>query len=236
MAKKKTKTDSTPKDKPFRTAQFALLKTVVIADEKVAPVFAAPAEPVFKPVEDEDLLFRQAMAGARPLGAAGASVKSVSVTKNKVHGTGTDLLSSAEQSIASDFMDEVSRLKLQVTFTEEQPDEDELKSLSGNRLRQIKRGIVSVGAQLDLHGLTKDEALFELPRFLRSAQMRNESAVLVITGKGNHSLAEPVLQQAVAGWLRDAGRIMATEFAPAPPEMGGNGAFVVFLKKIKVPR
>lgn len=236
MAKKKFKTDSIPKDKPFRTAQFALLKTVVIPEEKGTPALAVAIRPVSEPVEDENLLFQQAMAGARPLAVNDASFKSTPVVSNKIKGNGTDLRSSAEPEISSDFMDEIGRLKLEVTFTEEQPDEDELKPLSGNRLRQIKRGIISVGAQLDLHGLTKDEALFELPRFLRSAQIRNESAVLVITGKGNNSLAEPVLQQAVARWLRDAGLMMATEFAPAPPEMGGSGAFVVFLKKNKAPR
>jgi len=128
------------------------------------------------------------------------------------------------------FLQEIGRLKLEVKFTESLPDEDELKPLSGNRLRQMKRGIISVDYQLDLHGLTRDEALAELPRFLRTARMKGQTAVLVITGKGNHSTSEPVLQQAVAGWLRDAGRELVLEFAPAPREMGGSGAFVVFLR------
>jgi DNA-nicking Smr family endonuclease len=60
--------------------------------------------------------------------------------------------------------------------------------------------------------------------------MKGQKAVLVITGKGNNSPGEPVLQQAVVSWLRDAGRELALEFAPAPREMGGSGAFVVFLR------
>ncbi|HSC70120.1 MAG TPA: Smr/MutS family protein, partial [Candidatus Methylomirabilis sp.] len=54
---------------------------------------------------------------------------------------------------------------------------------------------------------------------------------LVITGKGLNSPAEPVLQGAVAGWLRDKGKGMVAEFAPAPRQMGGSGAYVVFLKE-----
>lgn len=128
------------------------------------------------------------------------------------------------------FLQEIGRLKLEVKFTEAPPDEDELKPLSGNRLKHLKRGIISVDYQLDLHGLTRDEALGELPRFLRTARIKGQTAVLVITGKGNKSTGEPVLQQAVAAWLRDAGRELVVEFAPAPREMGGSGAFVVFLR------
>jgi DNA-nicking Smr family endonuclease len=58
---------------------------------------------------------------------------------------------------------------------------------------------------------------------------------LVITGKGLNSPGEPVLQQVVAGWLRDAGRELVVEFSPAPREMGGNGAFVVFLRPMPKP-
>jgi DNA-nicking Smr family endonuclease len=128
------------------------------------------------------------------------------------------------------FLQEIGRLKLEVKFTETLPDEDELKALSGNRLKQLKRGVVSVDYQLDLHGQTRDEALAELPRFLRNARLKGQTAVLIITGKGNNSAGEPVLQQAVAAWLRDAGREIVVEFAPAPREMGGSGAFVVFLR------
>jgi DNA-nicking Smr family endonuclease len=87
---------------------------------------------------------------------------------------------------------------------------------------------------LDLHGLRREEALAALPRFLRSALQKGQKAVLVITGKGNHSAEEPVLQQAVASWLREAGRELVVEFAPAPREMGGSGAFVVFLREPQV--
>ena len=56
--------------------------------------------------------------------------------------------------------------------------------------------------------------------------------MLVITGKGSHSAEGPVLQQVVAGWLRDQGRDLITEYAPAPQEMGGSGAFVIFLRPL----
>ena len=73
-----------------------------------------------------------------------------------------------------------------------------------------------------------------LDRFVKGAYNRGQKGVLVITGKGNNSPVEPVLKAAVAGWLRDAGKGMVSEFVQAPNEMGGGGAYVVFLKENKV--
>jgi DNA-nicking Smr family endonuclease len=60
------------------------------------------------------------------------------------------------------------------------------------------------------------EALMALPLFLRNARVHGEKALLVITGNGNNSPAEPVLQQAVAAWLREAGKNMVVKFDSAP--------------------
>lgn len=119
---------------------------------------------------------------------------------------------------------------MDVTFRDELPDVEPLRPLAANRMRQLKTGAVRIDLELDLHGLTRDEALTSLASFVTGAYNRGQKAILVITGKGNNSPAEPVLQGAVSSWLRDAGRKMVAEFAPAPRLMGGSGAFVVFLK------
>lgn len=135
----------------------------------------------------------------------------------------------AEQRV---FLDAVRRLKLDVTFVDKLPEESAgaQRGQAANRLRQLKKGTLRVDLELDLHGLTKDEALESLARFVAGAYNRGQQAVLVITGKGNNSPGEPVLQGAVVSWLRDKGRGMVAEFAPAPRVMGGSGALVVFLK------
>jgi DNA-nicking Smr family endonuclease len=176
------------------------------------------------------------MAGARRLHDA-TQIDGVRTTSGKTATESRPKTTKAAQSpeeiaAAALFIQEIGRLKLEVKFTEQLPDEDELKPMSGNRLKQLKRGVITVDHQLDLHGLTRDEALKELPRFLQSARQRGQIAALVITGKGNNSPAEPILQQAVAAWFRDAGRELVMEFAPAPREMGGSGAFVVFLRPL----
>ncbi|MGA7828553.1 MAG: Smr/MutS family protein [Geobacteraceae bacterium] len=122
---------------------------------------------------------------------------------------------------------------MDVTFRDEFPDLEPSRPLATNRMRQVKNGSIRIDLELDLHGLTRDEALTSLKHFVTGAYNRGQKAILVITGKGNNSPAEPVLQGAVASWLREAGKNMVAEFAPAPRKMGGSGAFVVFLKEIK---
>ncbi len=130
------------------------------------------------------------------------------------------------------FLQEVEKLQLDVRFEDSLPSEEELRPLAGNRLRQLKRGIIQLDRQLDLHGLTREEAIQSLAPFLAAARNAGEKAVLIITGKGVHSAEGPVLQQVVAGWLRDQGRDLVSEYAPAPREMGGSGAFVTFLRPL----
>jgi DNA-nicking Smr family endonuclease len=109
-------------------------------------------------------------------------------------------------------------------------EEERHPSAAASRLRRLKRGEVRIDYELDLHGLTRDEALDNLERFITGAHRRKQEAVLVITGKGYHSAGEPVLQGAVAGWLRDRAKGKVVEFFPAPRQLGGDGAMVVFLR------
>jgi DNA-nicking Smr family endonuclease len=233
MSKNK-RTNNPPKPPQFSTTPFSNLKKVVITP---APPSAEPRAPFAVPVPHEDdgaALFLKAMEDVKMLNGSRQNAE-----KDVVSSFGRHTASAKTKGVppvpqdnaaAELFFQEIGRLKLEVKFTETIPDEDELKPLSGNRLKQLKRGIISVDYQLDLHGLTREEALSELPRFLRTARLKKQTAVLVITGKGYNSTSEPVLQQAVASWLRDTGRELVVEFAPAPREMGGSGAYVVFLR------
>jgi DNA-nicking Smr family endonuclease len=124
--------------------------------------------------------------------------------------------------------------KIGTAFHETLPEQDleEAKRRSPtSRMRQLKRGAVRISQELDLHGFLKDEALARLEQFIAASRSRGQQAVLVITGKGINSPEGPVLQGAVAEWLRNKGKWLIAEFSSAPRELGGSGAFVVFLKK-----
>lgn len=229
MTKKKLRNQNPPKTKEFHVTPFGSLKGVAVADvgpdEQIQAVVPKEVEPA-----DNGLgLFLQAVADVRPFhSSAKKPVRAGVHPLQKTTKKSVDEFQVVEEGV---FLEEIDRLKLDTKFTDSVPDEGELQPLAGNRLRQVKRGVVSVNQQIDLHGLTREEALDALPRFLLSAQKNGQKAVLVITGKGNHSPEEPVLHQAVASWLRDTGRGIILEFAPAPREMGGSGAYVVFLRQ-----
>jgi len=231
MAKKK-KSHTPPKPETFRSTPFSGLKGVSVP---AAPVSALPVRSAAPPsavVVDDGELFLQAMDNVKRLEGA-QPVKSTStqaVAPTAVRKPAEQRLAATERVDTETFTQAIGQLKLDVTFTDQIPEDEELKPMGANRIRQLKRGIISVERQLDLHGLTREEALGALPRFLQSAIAHGEKAVLVITGKGMNSPDEPVLQQSVAGWLRDAGKKLVVEYAPAPREMGGSGAFVVFLR------
>ena len=231
MAKKKS-IDKTTKQDVFSINPFKELKRVVVVTPAPAAVKAAPVVDKSPKEPDETELFLQAMSDVSKIGSrqTGPGLK-IKATKGAtqslpISGKQTEL-AKTEQDF---FTNAIGQMKLDVKFADHFPEEDELKAIGGNRLRQLRKGIITVERQLDLHGLTRDEALESLARFLQSASYHAVKAVLVITGKGNNSPGEPVIQQAVAAWLRDAGRKLVVEFAPAPREMGGSGAFIVFLK------
>jgi len=231
MAKKKNQQNA-PKPATFRTTPFSTLKGVIIASPSKTPEPPRPAAPPKPPAEDDNELFQQAMNNVKRLdGSISPAKKTTKQPQQSAAEHITAESTSEKDRIDSEiFTQAIGQLKLDVTFRDHAPEDEEIKPLGANRLRQLKRGVISVDRQLDLHGLTREEALEALPRFLQSASVHGEKAVLVITGKGNNSPAEPVLQQAVVAWLRDAGKKLVVEFAPAPREMGGSGAFVIFLR------
>jgi DNA-nicking Smr family endonuclease len=96
-------------------------------------------------------------------------------------------------------------------------------------VRKLRRGVWSIQAQLDLHGLRRDEAREQLGAFLREADRQGLRCVRVIHGKGNGSPGrEPVLKSKVKGWLVQKSEVIA--FAQARAADGGHGALLVLLR------
>lgn len=240
MTKKKSK-PSQPAKPVFTTAPFAALRGLTVAHTpKTRPDTTPQAALPPSPETESDLLFRQAMAGVRPINQEQATPKKAARSDQPARSAKTghkpaSALPRDEVIGRKTFLQALDRLKLDVRFEDHLPEDDELRPLTGNRLRQVKRGIIRLDRQLDLHGLTREEALEALPPFLTAARQAGEKGVLVITGQGRHSAQGPVLHQAVTSWLRDQGRELVLEFAPAPRELGGAGALVIFVRPLDKP-
>jgi len=99
--------------------------------------------------------------------------------------------------------------------------------------RRLKKGEIQPTAEVDLHRLRKDEAINRLDSFLRQSAKAGHEVLLVITGRGLHSVDLGVLRELVPVLLRRRWPDLVRECLPAPRPLGGEGAFVVLLRKVK---
>ena len=212
-----------PKEKSFHVTPFKELKGVKVEAQQPPPRQASPERTPPPAEPEDDDLFLRAMSGIRQMGVPQPTAKTT-----PQRAPAPRRIDEEERRV---FLDALEKLHLDVTFADSLPDDVEpLRPLPVNRMRQLRRGAIRIDYELDLHGLSREEALDGLDAFIRGAYRRGQKGVLVITGKGNNSPGEPVLLGAVAGWLRNQGKGMVAEFSPAPRQMGGGGALVVFLK------
>jgi DNA-nicking Smr family endonuclease len=107
--------------------------------------------------------------------------------------------------------------------------------LSPDVVTRLRRGQWSIQAQIDLHGLRRDEARDQLAAFVRDALQRGQRCVRVIHGKGLGSPGRvPVLKAKVQRWLAQCQEVIA--FAQASGPQGGAGALVVLLERRSAAR
>ncbi len=103
------------------------------------------------------------------------------------------------------------------------------KGIRLQELSKLKKGDFEVAAELDLHGLTLDDAKTVMHEFIREAYHLKKRYIRIIHGKGYNSRDEyPALKNLVNQELRALKAVLA--FRSAPVRNGGTGAVNVFLK------
>jgi DNA-nicking Smr family endonuclease len=96
-------------------------------------------------------------------------------------------------------------------------------------VRRLRRGLIPIEDELDLHGLSQAAARDQLAEFLAHNRNAGMRCVRIIHGKGYRSGARgPVLKIAVDLWLRRHPDVMA--FTSARAIDGGTGAVYVLLR------
>ena len=107
--------------------------------------------------------------------------------------------------------------------------------LNPDVVTRLRRGQWAIQAQLDLHGLRRDEAREQLAVFVRDALQRGQRCVRVVHGKGLGSPGrEPVLKAKAQRWLAQCKEVIA--FTQATGPQGGAGALVVLLERRNAAR
>ena len=93
---------------------------------------------------------------------------------------------------------------------------------------RLRRGHWAIRAQIDLHGLRRDEAREALAGFIRAEFRQGRRCIRVIHGKGHGSPGrQPVLKGKVQRWLGQCDEVIA--FTQASGPQGGAGALIVLL-------
>ncbi|MFC0351620.1 Smr/MutS family protein [Undibacterium danionis] len=95
--------------------------------------------------------------------------------------------------------------------------------------KKLRQGAWVIQAQLDLHGMRRDQARDNLGEFLRKCIRSGFRCVRIIHGKGLGSInKEPVLKNKVRNWLIQKDEVIA--FSQATAADGGSGALIVLLR------
>jgi len=101
--------------------------------------------------------------------------------------------------------------------------------ISRKVMRQLRRGQYTIQDEIDLHGMTREEAHTALRIFISDALAHRMHCIRVVHGKGRGSGSRgPVLKNGVNQWLRRWDSIAA--FCSAQPQHGGTGAAYILLK------
>lgn len=96
-----------------------------------------------------------------------------------------------------------------------------MKKISNHKIKQYLR---RPDGEIDLHGLSREEAIKELKDFLSRADSLHWQSVKVITGRGlNSPDGVSILKQSVQIWLRSHNYA----FTAAKNKEGGPGSIIV---------
>lgn len=108
------------------------------------------------------------------------------------------------------------------------------KTLGIDRLsdRKLTLGKYTIDAQIDLHGLTLNDAYNKVKLFFDRAVLNKYRCILIVTGKGTHS-TNITIKESMINWLKEpyfSNKII--KYTDANIKHGGNGAIYILLKNI----
>ena len=174
-------------------------------------------------LDDDKLLFMQAMSGVKPIKDKNLADKTRQVNKPDA----TTLAKRASAQGGED--DNAHQLSdMQALLNPVSGDaylSYKQATLQNKVFNQLKQGKIRWFNAVDLHGSTIEEAREAVSQLIRQAQASNETCVKIIHGKGTDS----ILKTCVNGWLRQMPEVLA--FCSAPSDQGGNGAVLVLIKR-----
>jgi len=174
---------------------------------------------IIHPLLDEQL-FKQEMAGVRPLKTAPTTDSKAPRVTNRIHLA--DICFADSEPLLSSLADN------QAHINAEDGSSHRKNGIQKRTMQKLKRGRFTVGAELDLHNMTTETGRTALLNFIVDAQARALVSVRIIHGKGLRSENGPRLKLMTRQVLRDHPQVLA--YTMCKPADGGDGAVDVLLK------
>ena len=106
---------------------------------------------------------------------------------------------------------------------------EKIPGVSRRQARKAARRMGAPEATLDLHGVAAAEVTHKVEWFLENAVFHGCRFVRIVTGKGTHSSAGPVVRPLVETYLAGPGRRYVVAWVKAPGNQGGEGALLAEL-------
>lgn len=201
-------------------------------NEKANPSVALPstkatqsvAKRLGQGVDEDQVLFMQAMAGVAPIKSSNAH----HIARPRLDDPSAPTRRAYAQGEEGDRIDGLSDMQaLMNPIAPEAILSYKVPTLQNKTFADLKAGKMRWYDVLDLHGASIDEARTALVTLIKRAHQAGESVVKVVHGKG----IDAILKTCVNGWLRQMDSVLA--FTSAPTKDGGNGAVLVLLKRKK---
>ncbi|WP_167752865.1 Smr/MutS family protein [Pusillimonas caeni] len=191
----------------------------------------AGPETATEPLTAEDkALFRQAVKSARPLAPTNRAIlPPVPAASAPILKQRRQAAAGAEAAVPAPISDLYASPRLA-------PDASHFvqAGYGPDLLKKLAKGKWPIGASLDLHGATLDEARLRMDGFLRSCLQHGIRCVRIVHGKGHGSRNNaPVLKETVRRWLTQLEDVMA--YAECDERDGGAGAVQVLLRADEEP-
>ncbi len=225
MGRRRDDRPTKPASKGFNTPFKALAGARKPSQGPVVKPAPPAPKPAALPAGDEDLLFRQAMAGVDRIADPHGLAPPPAPRPAHVTDEDAEALARLSELVSGDG-------PFDIADTDEYI-EGAAAGVDKRLLTSLRRGDFALQGHLDLHGMTRADAKEAVERFLGESCLKGTRCVLIVHGRGLNSKDHiPVLKAQLAVWLR-RGRIgkAVLAFATARPHDGGAGALYVLLRR-----
>lgn len=187
----------------------------------------AQATQDFSEITEDELLFKQAMAGIQPLKSKN-QIRPENLRKTKAEKQNSQTLAKRAAALGNEETAEQPLSDMQALLNPVAEDAYLMykqPTLPNHVFNKLKEGKFRWFEAVDIHGNSIEQAKEAVLKVIEITKQNQQSVLKIVHGKGK----DAVLKTCVNGWLRQHDDVLA--FTSAAAKDGGTGAVLVLLKR-----